>query len=481
MEHLYLWPANPAASLLALFILSNVFLYAARHPMHKALREVGRLLGGAFRVSARWCRGMSAKVAQRDHEMIVEMGKGDVQAKVGREFHRIEGAYAKELARYPDLHRKLDDVLTKIDADFQETATAAPAAPGWSDAVTAVTKMPPTGDRVVTKLLEEIHKSAVAGEKKALQEFRDATAKKHKILGSMAPAWKELKKLAVDVGAAVTGALESTKRIDGYMAQFEKVRAADAKAIRALGWNATQLFVVSLLVLAVAMGGAFVNFNLIALPMSELVPSGSRIGGMPVSTVAALVVVLMEIAAGIFAMEMLGVTSFFPKLENLPSSRRRMILIVSLGGLVLLAGIECSLAVLREQIVASATALKSALAGSVDRTVADPAASRIPVVGQAVLGFILPFILAMVAVPLETLIATGGHIALALAAGLFLVFGTVSRLLAQGSRHGAEALRHMYDILIVIPLQIERMVLNGKGREREGSGALRPQAEGGRR
>ena len=85
---------------------------------------------------------------------------------------------------------------------------------------------------------------------------------------------------------------------------------------------------------------------------------------------------------------------------------------------------------------------------------ADPASSRIPVVGQAVLGFILPFILAMVAVPLETLIATGGHIALSLAAGLFLLFGTISRLLAQGFRHGGEALRHLYDILIVIPLQI---------------------------
>jgi hypothetical protein len=156
-----------------------------------------------------------------------------------------------------------------------------------------------------------------------------------------------------------------------------------------------------------------------------------------------------------------------------------MILIVSLGGLVLLAGIECSLAVLREQIVASATALKSALAGASDRTVADPAASRIPVVGQAVLGFILPFILAMVAVPLETLIATGGHIALSLASGLFLVFGTLSRLLAQGVRHGAEALRHGYDILIVIPLQIERIVQSNTGKgEREGRAALRPQTEG---
>ncbi|MFL5392731.1 MAG: hypothetical protein ACJ79G_07850, partial [Myxococcales bacterium] len=386
-----------------------------------------------------------------------------------------------ELARYPDLHRKLDDVVTKIDGDFQECATAAPAAPGWTEAVAAVAKMPPNMDGTVKKVLEEIQKSAAAGEKKALNEFRETTAKRHKILSSMAPAGKDVQKTATEVARAVSGALEATKRIDGFMTSYEQVRAEDQKATRALGWNATQLFVVSLLVMAVAMGGAFVNFNLIALPMSELVPSGSRIGGLPVSTVAALVIVLMEIAAGIFAMEMLGVTSFFPKLENLPSSRRRMILVVALGGLVLLAGIECSLAVLREQIVASATALKSALAGVSDKTVADPAASRIPVVGQAVLGFILPFILAMVAVPLETLIATGGHIALALAAGLFLVFGTVSRLLAQGSRHGAEALRHLYDILIVIPLQIERMVLNGKGREREGSGALRPQAEGGRR
>jgi hypothetical protein len=460
--------------LLALFILSNVFLYAARHPMHKALREVGRLFGGAFRVGARWCRGMAAKVAQRDHEMIVEMGKGDLEAKVGREFHRIEGAYAKELARYPDLHRKLDDVLTKIDGDFQECATAAPAAPGWSEAVTAVAKMPPSGDRVVTKLLEEIHKSAVAGEKKALQEFRDATAKKHKILGGMAPLWKEMKKIAVEVASAVTGALESTKRIDGYMAQYEKVRAADAKAIRALGWSATQLFVVSLLVMAVAMGGAFVNFNLIALPMSELVPSGSRIGGMPVSTVAALVIVLMEVAAGVFAMEMLGVTSFFPKLELLPKSRRRMILTVALGGLFMLACIEASLAVLREQIVESSNALKASLAG-VSEPVAQTATSKIPVVGQAVLGFILPWILAMVAVPLETMISTGGHIVLSAVAGLLYGGGMLCRLLGHGMRYLFEATRHLYDVYIVIPLQVERMVGNGRENPVAPTAALRPE------
>src|SRR5437762_5762066 len=376
MQRFYFWPTNPAASIFALWVLSQIFLYAARVPMHRALREVGRMLGGAFRVGARWCRGLATVASRRDHEMIVEMGKGDTEAKIGREFHRIEGAFAKELARYPDLHRKLDDVVTKMDADFQECGTAAPAAPGWTEAVAAVAKMPPTPDGMVKKVLEEIQKSAIAGEKKALQEFREATAKRHKILSAMAPAWKEMQKIAADVARAVSGALDASTRVDGFMTSYESVRAAEEKATRALGWNATQLFVVSLLVMAVAMGGAFVNFNLIALPMSELVPSGNRIAGMPVSTVAALVVVLMEIAAGVFAMEMLGITSFFPKLELLPRSRRRIVLVVAVGGLFMLACIEASLAILREQIVESSTALKASLAGVKDHPVAQTATSH---------------------------------------------------------------------------------------------------------
>ena len=88
--------------------------------------------------------------------------------------------------------------------------------------------------------------------------------------------------------------------------------------------------------------------------------------------------------------------------------------------------------------------------------------SRIPVVGQAVLGFILPWILAMVAVPLETLITTGGHIFLTLTAGILALVGTVARLLAHGSRYLLEGARHLYDIYIVIPLQIERLATGAR-------------------
>ncbi|HUH92146.1 MAG TPA: hypothetical protein VL742_03240, partial [Casimicrobiaceae bacterium] len=157
-----------------------------------------------------------------------------------------------------------------------------------------------------------------------------------------------------------------------------------------------------------------------------------------------------------------------------PRSRRRMILAVALGGLFLLACIEASLAVLREQIVASSNALRESLAGA--PVVAETASSRIPVVGQAVLGFVLPWILAMVAVPLETMISTGGHIVLSLVAGIAGLLGMVSRVAGRGMRSLFEAARHVYDIYIVIPLQIEKVVGNGKRPEHAAMG-LRPAEE----
>ena len=97
---------------------------------------------------------------------------------------------------------------------------------------------------------------------------------------------------------------------------------------------------------AVAGFGGPVNFQLIARPMSELVAGGAWVLGMPVSMIAALVIVLMEVAAGIFVMETLGITQLLPRLSGLPASRRRIVFLVALTGLFLLAAIEASLAIL---------------------------------------------------------------------------------------------------------------------------------------
>jgi hypothetical protein len=461
MNRLYFWPDSPALSLFVLWLISQVLFYFARVPVHRGLRKLGAALGGGFRLVGRWLRGASEELRERNREVLLEAGRAEAETRLEREFTRIATSFTTELKEYPGLHKRLDGSVKKVEEDLKESALTPPEAPGWPEAVEAMASMSKAGDRTVQKVLDEIHRSAVASEKKALAEYRDAMSKRHRILAQTAPVWKAIRGLLEQVQRAVTGALGASSRIDGYMDRYEKIRRGEDAAERGLAVSTLNLFIISLFVVAVAGFGGLVNFQLVARPMSELVPGGGYVFGMPISMIAALVIILMEVAAGIFVMETLGITHLFPRLGGLPASRRRIIFLVALTGLFLLAAIEASLAILREQLLEADKALAMSLAGEAARgkeEVAAPLLSRIPMIGQAVLGFILPWILAMIAVPLEMLVESGRHV---VGRGLQLVIrglGVVFRLLAHLVRYLVAALGHLFDIYIVIPLQVERLV-----------------------
>jgi len=125
--------------------------------------------------------------------------------------------------------------------------------------------------------------------------------------------------------------------------------------------------------------------------------------------------------------------------------------------------VESSLAVLREMIVEADAALKLALAAQ-DGTIAAATTSRIPVVGQAVLGFVLPWIVAMVAIPLEMLLDSSRHVLVYLAALLASGVGSLAFVTARAARTLANVLPSIYDAYVSVPLRIERALK----REREG-------------
>lgn len=458
MKALYLWPDQPALSLLVLWIASVVFLWAARDPMLMLLRSVGQFAAEAFEGLARWCEGSAQELRKQSRAALLAAGKLEAQGKLEREFRRIDGTFTERLGQYSNLHRRLDDLLVELGADYERSAETPPDVPGWSAAVEAISRIPTPGDPNVQKVLESIRQSSREAEKRALQAHRDDTAHRHRVLGRMATRWKEVRDLLARMCDSVAKSLESTRRIHGYAEDFQKVNKDQELAARALTYSATRHFLVSSLVLAIALGGAFVNFQLIALPMSELVPAGARLGGMPVSSVSALVIVLMETALGIFLMDMLGITDLFPKLQGVPSSRRRMILFLALGGLFFLASVESSLAVLRERIAEADAALKLSLAGEESRLITRASASAIPVVGQAVLGFVLPWVLALVAIPLEMLLDSARHVLAALLVLVLQAGGHLGRIAAHSAGALAQMLASIYDVYVSIPLRIERGV-----------------------
>jgi hypothetical protein len=466
MDKLYFWPERPQLSIVVLIIILMVFMYFAREPIQNVLRTLAQALSGGLHLIAKWSREVAEHLRKRSRELILEAGRDSQRRKIEHEFRRLEANYGQKLADYPKLHLRLNEDITDIDSDYNASAEVPPEVPGWSELVQSVANVKGVGDSTVKKMLDEIHRSAVAGEKKALQEYRAATAKRHKILSTMAPLWKDLKATLEKVGKSINELLDTTRRIDSHMERFESIQGSEDRTARALSASAVKLFVISLFVVAIAAGAAFINFQLIALPMSELVPSGTRLLGTPIATVAALVIVLMEVTAGIFLLDTLGITNLFPQLSTLATPRRRIILTISFFGLLLLASIEASLAVLREQLVEAEMTLMESLAGTGAGAVAEATGSMIPVVGQAVLGFILPWILAMIAIPLEMLIDSGRHVLGRFLVLIMLLIAAVTRFLAYVTQYLILLIAHLYDACIMIPIQIERWIRGDKAPKR---------------
>ena len=463
MEAIYVWPANPVASLFVVWLSSAVFLWAAREPMCKLFASLGGgLADGLEALGARLAEAASS-VRARAREVLLAAGTRDAQGRLDRELQRVDEGFSARLGQYSRLHRRLDDQLLALERDYQECGVVPPEVPGWSTAVETIAGIPMTGDPNVQRVLEGIRKSSQEAERKALKHFRDDSARRHKMLGAMLPCWKEIRGLLARMHDSVGLALESPARINAFVEDYEKIRQDSERAARTLTFSAGKLFLIAAIVLAIALGGAFINFQLIALPMSELVPAGARVGGMPVATVAALVLVLMEAALGIFLMDMLGITELFPKLATIPRSRRRLILGLGLAALLFFAGVESSLAVLREQIVEAESALKLSLAGESSRLVQSASESMIPVIGQAVLGFVLPWVLALVAIPLEMLLDSGRHV-MAWLIGLVLVtLSQFAHAAAHVIRHATGLVTNCYDVYIGIPLRIEAWVRGRRG------------------
>ncbi len=446
----------------ALWIVVAVcLLYVARKQAHQAIRGLSRVLSNAMRMAARSLRVAEQKVRQRNKEVLLAAGMEEVEKEVEREFHRVEAVVRRDLQSYPAFHRNMSELITRIDEDYRQATEVPPSPPEWLSAVEAVAKIPAKDEGTVGKILKDIHKTLGGHHKQAMEEYRKASGIRHGLLKRMMPYWRKLSGTVEDVGKTITGLQERAKVIDNKMAEYEAIRAGSDMAERKLSSSSLTQFVISGLVMLIAIGGAIINFNLIALPMSEMVGGGSYIGAFKTSNVAALVIILVEISMGLFLMESLRITRLFPVISSLDDRMRRKMMVISFSILFILAGVESALAFMRDQIAADNEALKQSLAGA--EMVLESARSTIPTVGQMVMGFILPFALTFVAIPLESFIHSSrtllGLVAVALLRSLAFFF----RLLGSIFHYLGRALIAIYDLMVFPLIWFETKLVRDRG------------------
>lgn len=448
-------PGYPAVSVFIWFLVAIVMLYLARYPAHRAIQSLSRVIHTGMRLASRSVMLAERRLVNRNKEVLLAAGRESVERLIEREFQRVDAVVKRDLSGYPALQHTLAEQVNRIDEDYRESAELPPPPPAWVNAVKAIAKIPINGDTTVANIFKEIHKTVNKQYKATMDEQRKSMGRRHALLKRMMPYWRKLNQTLDQVGKKITGLQERATVIDHRMEDYEEIRAKTQRAERMLASSSMTQFFISALVLLIAFGGAVINFNLIALPMSEMVGGGSYIGQFKTSNVAALVIILVEVAMGLYLMESLRITKLFPVIGSMDDKMRRRMIWVTFSILVILAGVESALAFMRDRIAADMQALRQSLAGV--ESVAS-VNSWIPTVGQMVMGFILPFALTFVAIPLESFVNSSRTMFGTVMVGLLRGLAFSLRLLGNIAKHLGQLMVNLYDIFIFPPLWVEKMI-----------------------
>ena len=450
--------ASPFLSTFIWIILILVAMYLARKPSHRCLISFSLIIRNSMRLFATSVKLAEKHLNERNRDVLLSAGRQHAERCVEREFERISSAVQRELEGYPQVQRELNESIVKLSEDHCKSAEIPQTLPDWIKVIKAIASIRPSSDPIVGNMLEDIHQTLSEQHVKALEQQRMDASNRHAILNRMLPLLSGMKKILGGLNKSLSELNFRAKRIDRYMDNYEQIREQSDAAMGTLSSSSLTQFFISGAVLLIALGGAIINFNLIALPMSEMVGGASYLGPYKTSDIAGLVIICLEICTGIFLMESLRITQLFPIIGSMDDRVRMMLFWIALSLLAILAGVESALAFMRDRIAGDMEALRQSLAGVAPSSVAG---SVIPTVGQMVMGFILPFILTFVAIPLESFVASSRTVLGIIVAWMLRSLAFALRLIGQLGYYTGRLMINLYDLFIFPLLWLEGVVTQG--------------------
>jgi hypothetical protein len=460
MQNLLTFTPWPALSAAILMILLMAALYFARGTAHQLLLATAGALARGLRVASHSVIRAQQQLAARNRQVLLAAGREAKERIVEREFARVADSVRKDLGGYPGLHRRLSESIQRIEEDQKKAVEVPPEAPGWAQAVKVVANLDARNAGV--EILSDIHKSMVKAHAEAMNDYRKASSERHSLLRRMMPDWRLIQDTLGHVNKSVETVLSRSLAIDRHMEEYEAIVRGEDRALSVLSSSSVVYFFISALVLAVATAGTAVNFTLIARPMAEMVGGTNFIGAYRTADIAALVIIMVEISMGLFLMESLRITRLFPVIGALSDKIRVRMVIITFLILLLMASIEAGLAYMREVLLLDEMATNALLRGDNSAAMVNTHL-WITTAAQMGMGFVLPFALVFVAIPLETFVHSLRTVVGLIGIALLQALALVLRLLGNGFRHlGALACR-LYDLPLFVPLWIETRTRIGAG------------------
>jgi len=443
------WPAVSAGILIVLLVAA---LYFSRETAHQAIATAASAVARGLRVASLSVTHAQETLAARNREVLLAAGREAKERIVEREFTRVGDTVRKDLAGYPVMHRRLSEAIQRIEEDQQKAVEVPPEAPGWAQAVKVVADL--DARNAGADILADIHKSMVKAHAEAMDDYRKASSERHALLRRMMPDWRLIQETLGRVNKSVESVIGRSQAIDRHMQEYEAIVRGEDRAVSVLSSSSIVYFFISALVLAIATAGTAVNFTLIARPMAEMVGGTNYIGAYRTADIAALVIIMVEISMGLFLMETLRITRLFPVIGALSDKMRVRMMIITFVILLLMASIEAGLAYMREVLLLDEMATNALLRGDSSGAAVN-SHLWITTAAQMCMGFVLPFALVFVAIPLETFVHSLRTVVGLLGIALLRALALILRLLGNASRHLGTLAQRVYDLPLFVPLWIE--------------------------
>lgn len=461
-RYINIWTESQFLNVVIWLALLVVILYLAKNPVHKTIRSLCLMITQTLSRLAEAILSAVETVRERNREVLLTAGLEQAEKKIETEFVRINTLVERDLSGFPVLKRQLQEQVARIEDDYRQSSEIPPSSPGWVDAISVLSKLPDQAkeNKAIAKILNDIHISTCGQHTEAMAEYRNAVGTHHEILNSLKPYWQKLSRTLEDVSHVIKGIRERSVKIDRLMDQYEAIRGKTNRAESALTSSSIIRFVISGIALAIAMWAIVVNFNLIAIPMQEMIGGNSYIGVMKTSDVVALVINLLEVSIGIYLMDALRITDLFPVIRQMDERMRGRLIWFAVFCLLGLACVQASFAFIREKAILEQLATLNALNGTAVLQTPD---ITVTTMGQMTLSFVLPFILTLTAIPFESFIQSSRIVlgqltvlGLRMSAFLLSLSGTVIH-------HLGELIVNVYNLTVFPLIWAEDMLVNRLG------------------
>jgi len=447
-------PDRPLLSVLVWVIIAMVAGYLARASVIRLLDAITLSLRLVLRTQAKAMTRLAEHLERRNQDVLLEVGQQRLERRLDREFHQVWQLIDRDLAQFPHWQRQVSEHISQLEEDYHKTAETPPPAPDWLESISAVVRLKETqsGNPAVSKVLKDLESNLNRQHKTSLSDYRKSMGHRHRVLHSMMPQWRKLSHAIESVRTSIHNLLIQARQIDKHMGQYQRLLTGSNQVHRALRVSLFTEATVSIVMITLWVGIAWLAFELMNAPLQTLMAPTEPLLGLAMNEWAGLMLVGASVAIGLMLMELLRITRLFDGFYGLDVRIRRRLIWGLVSLLVLLALAQSGLVYLQYRSGQPATELARLIQYPVIVYEAPLLGQGLVLAARMLLAFILPFILIFIAVPFERLMH-GVRLFLVAAVSLTLrVIALFLRLLSGWLIYANKAVQALYDVFISAPL-----------------------------